>query len=453
MAEDKRERDKSKYYFFILAILFVVTAGAVSIIGGREQGFSDMKIGKTLIGSVMITVLFTTVLEYICKKNVELPGEKSRGKKENCYKRYACLIGFVVILSYGIILGDLYREWYSFWMLGGLILAVSLNVYMGIALEFFTFFLSCFFRGSELEYFVIYFILGAGLCLLSSFLRQVSTLGYVMIIGLTGNGVALALEKDFSLDKVLSLGSLYSEFSIFWVILIAAGLSWLYRGYFVSGNFGFIRTGIESFFSEEESDWKEGMLIRIGDLEIFSNKENKTKDFLDKLADSAYPLLKQLKEAKPKVYSHSKQVAVLAEGAAEYIGIDKQMVYIGGMYHEIGKLHSKDYVQEGIALAEEYGFPEELINLIGEHNVKYKIPTTKESAVLMLADSVIFLLEHVEKNGVKNKSVKDMIESIFRIRYEKGELDESGLTIGEFKMLRQYCVGYGLNISGKEEGE
>lgn len=89
--------------------------------------------------------------------------------------------------------------------------------------------------------------------------------------------------------------------------------------------------------------------------------------------------------------------------------------------------------------------------MIAEHNVTYKIPTTKEAAVLMLADSVIFFLEHIEEKGLqKNKSVEDMIASIFQIRYEKGELDQSGLTIRDFKVLRDYCIDYSLMISGKE---
>ena len=194
------------------------------------------------------------------------------------------------------------------------------------------------------------------------------------------------------------------------------------------------------------------MLVRIGDLENYSKNNGKKRDFLEKLGNTNHPLIKQLKEMRPKVYLHSKQVAVLAEGAAEQIGIDKQLVYVGGLYHEIGKLYSKDYVAEGISIGRQHGFPKELVDLIAEHNVKCKIPTSKESAVLMLADSVIFLLEHMEEKGVqKNKSVQDMIESIFRIRYEKGELDQSGLTIKDFKVLKRYCMDYGLMMSGKEE--
>lgn len=434
----------------IYGIMLVAIAVATCIFGGLRQHFSCLKIGKMLVGSVVATILFTTVIQYICKRNVEQLKEKNTKERRLCYKRYAFLFGLVMIISYGAVLGSVYWKIHSFWMLGGLILAISLNPYIGIALQFFVFFLSCIFQGVGLEFFCMYFMFGAGVCLLAPFLRQISTIGYVIIIGLVGNGMMIILEKDFALEKIIAPECFINEVSIFMVILLAVWISWLYRGFFVSGSFRFVKTGIKTFFSNE--DWEEDMLVRIEELEEPSKKKSEERNSLGKLGDSNYSLLKQLKNTKPKVYQHSKQVAVLAEGAAEQIGIDRQLVYIGGLYHEIGKLRSNDYIAEGILIARQHGFPKELIKLIMEHNVKNEIPTTKEAAVLMLADSVVFLLEHIEKKGAqKNISVKDMIESIFRIRFDKGELDQSGLTIRDFKVLKHYYAEYGLMISRKEE--
>lgn len=452
MAEDKGKRDKSPRDFQLYGIILVITAITICIIGGLEQQFSYLKIEKILVGSVIVTILFTTVVEHVCEKKVLQLKEKDTKEKRKCYKRYAFLFGIVLMISYIMILASVYVKFYSFWMLGGLILAVSLNTYIGIALHYYVFFLSCIFQGVNLEYFSIYFILGTSLCLLAPFLRQMSTMGYVVVIGLVGNGVAVILEQDFSIEKVVSLESLYSEISVFMVILLTVWISWVYQRYFTNGNFQFISSGIKSFFSDKEDDWQEKMIMSIEEFENYTQRNRKESDSLRKLANTNYPLIEQLKKTRPKVYQHSKQVAVLAEGAAERIGIDKQLVYIGGLYHEIGKLHSKDYITEGISIGKQYGFPMEVIALIEEHNVKHKIPATKEAAVLMLADSVIFLLEHIEKKGLQNeKSIKDMIESVFRIRLEKGELDRSGLSVRDFKMLEHYCVDYGLMINRKEE--
>lgn len=450
MAEDKGKRNKSPRDFQIYGIIFVAMVMAICIFGGLEQHFTYLKIGKITIGSVIATILFTTIIEYFCKKNVtQLKGKDIKQRKQ-CYHRYAFLFGFVMLISYGIIFSSVYCNLFNFWMLGGLILAVSLNPYIGIALHFFVFLLSCIFQVFGLEYFSMYFIFGACLCLLAPFLRQTSTMGYVIVIGLVGNGIVVIFEKDFSLEKIISLECLHYEISIFLVILLSVWISWVYQGFFVNGNIRFIKIGAKSFLSNK--DLEEDMLVQIEELERPSDKRIEGRGSLEKLGKTNYPLLKQLKDTKPKIYQHSKQVAVLAEGAAEQIGIDKQLVYIGGLYHEIGKLYSKDYITEGISIGKQYGFPKELIKLIMEHNVKNKIPTTKEAAVLMLADSVVFLLDHMEKNRVQeNKSIKDMIEKVFRIRFEKGELDQSGLTIRDFKVLEHYYVDYSLMISGKEE--
>lgn len=450
MEEGKGKRNKSPRDFRVYGIIYVAIVMAICIFGGLKQHFSNLKIGKITIGSVIVTILFTTVIEYICKKNVaELKGKDTKQRKQ-CYHRYAFLFGFVMLISYGMIFGSIYCNLSNFGMLGGLVLAISLNPYIGIALHFFVFLLSCIFRGFGLEFFSMYFIFGACLCLLAPFLRQISTMGYVIVIGLVGNGIVVIFEKDFSVEKLISLECLYQEVSIFLVILLSVWISWVYQGFFLNGNFRFVKTGVKSFFFNK--DWEEDMLVRIEELEQPSNKKIEGRSSLEKLGKSNYPLLKQLKDTKPKIYQHSKQVAVLAEGAAEQIGIDKQLVYIGGLYHEIGKLYSRDYISEGISIGKQYGFPKELIKLIMEHNVKNKIPTTKEAAVLMLADSVVFLLDHIEKNSMQeNKSIKDMIEKIFCIRFEKGELDQSGLTIRDFKVLEHYYVDYSLIISGKEE--
>lgn len=287
------------------------------MVGGRERQFSFVETGKILIESMVVTIFFVTVLEYVCKKNMERLKETDAIKKQQCYRRYAFWIGFVVVFSFGMVLCNIYGNFYHLWMLGGLLLSVSFNPYIGIPLQFLTLFLSCIFEGNGLEYFTIYFILGAGLCLLASFLRQISTMGYVMIIGLMGNGMAIVLEKNFSLDKVVSLESLYSEISMFGVILLAAWMSWVYRGYCIHGNFQFIRSGIRTFLSEDENEQEEDIMVPIGEFERFSDEKESGRSTLEKLGRTGYPLIKQLKETKNKVYLHSKQVAVLAEGAAE----------------------------------------------------------------------------------------------------------------------------------------
>ena len=148
-------------------------------------------------------------------------------------------------------------------------------------------------------------------------------------------------------------------------------------------------------------------------------------------------LLKRLQEELPDVYAHSLSVARVAKEAAVCIEADKTLCYAGGLYHEIGKLESKDYVNAGILLAKTNYFPKALLAVLEEHNVRMKYASSREAAVVMLADSVISMLERVEKTKSKEQQ-KEMVKRIFLLRLEQGALDQCGLHMEELRKL--LCV-------------
>ncbi len=158
------------------------------------------------------------------------------------------------------------------------------------------------------------------------------------------------------------------------------------------------------------------------------------------LSDTNSKLLKELSNKAPGTFHHSLQVANLAEAAANEIGANSMLVRVGALYHDIGKmlnptyftenqitnvnphdeLSSKDsakiiidHVIEGIELARKNNLPDRVIDFIRSHHgttmVYYffkkqqeldadvdesefrypgPIPFSKETAILMMADSV-----------------------------------------------------------------
>ena len=64
------------------------------------------------------------------------------------------------------------------------------------------------------------------------------------------------------------------------------------------------------------------------------------------LADAAHPLLRRLAVEAPGTYSHSWQVATLAEAAAEAIGANSLLCRVAAYYHDVGKIHKADYFVE-----------------------------------------------------------------------------------------------------------
>jgi putative nucleotidyltransferase with HDIG domain len=116
---------------------------------------------------------------------------------------------------------------------------------------------------------------------------------------------------------------------------------------------------------------------------------------LIELRDPKQPLLRALQQRAPGTYNHALNVAALAEAAAEAIGADGLLTYVGALYHDIGKMNKPEYfvenqagglnrhdklppamslllivghVKEGIELAREHGLPRPLWHFIESHH-------------------------------------------------------------------------------------
>lgn len=154
------------------------------------------------------------------------------------------------------------------------------------------------------------------------------------------------------------------------------------------------------------------------------------------LLDENSELLKQLKENQ-ELYQHSLNVARIAEGVAASVDADCMLVKAGAMYHDIGKLkNGEDYITEGVAMCREHHVLDRVIRLVEEHNVNYKIPTSKEAAALMLADTIVSTMEFNQKKG-KETDPELLVEKIFKIRKEKGALQSCKMTEIELELMEE----------------
>ncbi len=116
---------------------------------------------------------------------------------------------------------------------------------------------------------------------------------------------------------------------------------------------------------------------------------------LIELRDPKQPILRELQQRAPGTYNHSLNVASIAESAAESIGADALLTYVGCLYHDIGKMNKPDYfienqsggpnkhdklnpamsllviighVKDGIEMAVEHNLPKTLRHFIEAHH-------------------------------------------------------------------------------------
>jgi putative nucleotidyltransferase with HDIG domain len=206
------------------------------------------------------------------------------------------------------------------------------------------------------------------------------------------------------------------------------------------------------------------------------------------LSNPNHPLLKRLLIEAPGTYHHSIVTGNLAESAAEAIGANALMTRTGAYYHDVGKLirpyffsenqtgsenphelispelskriltaHTKD----GAELAARHGLPQQVQEIILEHHGTTPVmffyhkavkaakegeavslddyryagpkPQSRESAVIMLADSVEAgtraLLDHSQEK------LDEFVQQIINAKLEDGQFDNCELTMRDLSII------------------
>ncbi len=216
---------------------------------------------------------------------------------------------------------------------------------------------------------------------------------------------------------------------------------------------------------------------------------------LIELAQFNHPLLRLLAEKAPGTYHHSMTMASLTEAGAAAVGANEVLARVAAYFHDVGKILKPTYfvenqrttrsrhdklsprmssliiaahVKDGVALAQEYGLPEEIIDFIPMHHGTTRIdffytkalklaeqdpdetkvaeinegdyrypgpkPQTKETGIMMLADAVEAAVRTVEDPTPQR--LQDIIEDIIKRRFEEGELDECPLTLKDLTKIK-----------------
>ncbi len=199
-------------------------------------------------------------------------------------------------------------------------------------------------------------------------------------------------------------------------------------------------------------------------------------------------LLRELSYKAPGTFQHSLQVANLAEAAIFNVGGNALLVRAGALYHDIGKMENPQYfienqnkgqnphdslsyeasaqiiirhVNKGVELARRNHLPEMVIDFIRTHHGNTRmdyfyqsflknfpekfvdenifrypgpIPFSKETGVLMLADSVEAASRSLKEPDVK--SINSLVDRIIDYKLEQGQLNNSNITLKDIANIR-----------------
>ena len=212
---------------------------------------------------------------------------------------------------------------------------------------------------------------------------------------------------------------------------------------------------------------------------------------LIELSDMNKELLRRMSEVAPGTFQHSIQVGNLAAEIANKIGAKSLLVRTGALYHDIGKIQNPIYftenqsgvnphetktyiesaqllishVTEGLKLAEKNNLPQVICDFIATHHglgktkyfyVKQKNefpeeevddllftypgpnPTTKEQAILMMADSVEAASRSLP--DYTEKSIRELVNRIIDSQMDEGYFRECPITFRDIQYAKTVLI-------------
>jgi len=215
------------------------------------------------------------------------------------------------------------------------------------------------------------------------------------------------------------------------------------------------------------------------------------------LSDTNNELLRELNLKAPGTFQHSLQVSNLAEEAIREVGGNPLLVRAGALYHDIGKMLAPAYfienqtgvnphdelsyeesadiiinhVIKGVEIAKAHKLPEHIIDFIRTHHGTTKtqyflrmfkndnpdlkvddkmfqypgpIPFSKETAVLMMADSVEAASRSLKKYD--RDTISKLVVNIINSQVEEEQFINTDITFNDITTIKNLFIKKMLNI-------
>ena len=212
------------------------------------------------------------------------------------------------------------------------------------------------------------------------------------------------------------------------------------------------------------------------------------------LSNPSQTVLKRMLVEAPGTYHHSIIVGNLAETAAEDVEADSLLARAAAYYHDIGKLKRpyffsenhfgaenphdktspnlsaliiKSHVKDGVEMAEKYGLPGKIIDIIKEHHGTNLIsyfyqeaiqqnkhddiekkdfrydgpkPQSREAAIIMLADITEAAVRSKNFNKNNHDRIEGFVRGLIKDKLIENQLDKSDLTLRDLDKITKSFV-------------
>ena len=301
----------------------------------------------------------------------------------------------------------------------------------------------------------------------------------------------IAVEEVAGVVAIFSLRELSSRSQLFWTAALITGIT-------ILTNLALFWIRDNDITSIDYSEFNflliNGLLLFCSYplLYIMEKAFNFTSNItLIELSDMNKELLRRMSEVAPGTFQHSIQVGNLAAEIARKIDAKSQLVRTGALYHDIGKITNPIYftenqagmnphdgktyiesaqllishVTEGLKLADKYNLPQVIRDFIATHHglgktkyfyIKQKNefpeepvddllftypgpnPSTKEQAILMMADAVEAASRSIKEYTEQN--IRDLVNRIIDSQMDEGYFRECPITFRDIQYAKTVLI-------------
>ncbi len=275
----------------------------------------------------------------------------------------------------------------------------------------------------------------------------------------------------------------HDRYSIYRIVVVVAAVAGLLAFVFWVDQVNPVRIATWAVLSSLIS----GLTV-LGVLPLYERFFQVSTDFLLlELSNTNAPLLRELAQRAPGTFTHSLNVAHLAEAAARALGLNPLLARVAALYHDIGKLKNPhlfienqigaenphdalppeesvrilvEHVTEGLRMAQQYGLPREIVGVIQSHHGTSLIrpffakaldsggevqenafrypgpkPRNKLEALIMLADSVEAAIRSLKDPTLYE--IRTMTHQVLEGKWNEGQLDDTDLTRRDLGLIEE----------------
>ena len=214
------------------------------------------------------------------------------------------------------------------------------------------------------------------------------------------------------------------------------------------------------------------------------------------LSNTNSGLLKKLSEKAPGTFYHSLAVSSLSEAVATQIEGNVMLVRVGALYHDIGKINNPNYfienqtssynphidlepvesnkiikrhISDGISIAKKNNLPDRVIDFIRTHHGTTMIrffydkalklnlspnefefrysgpkPFSKETAIVMMADSIEAASKSLNKPNIK--LIEDFVDKIIDKQLSDNQFNNCNITLKDIEISKKVFKEKLINI-------